>query len=496
MSFAQNNPYGRMPTIQIVNITMHETGAFGRMFQRPYETNRINGHIVDDISRRVNEAGSADITGNLISGLAGQFLTPSTQHQGELFIPNGWDTRRLHWFMEVHITTNTGSKQIMYLQGYTSHVGVSTGVVPGQHHIDPNMIFYINSYIVTNKMGANGPTGYYEMDVIVEIAHVLNGQLVRSSHNDADAIAMRPRDIFTGMQSHALSSGMNYFNDLGGLNDTRIMFGNESIRSNRNNALPSNYVAKVVNGWKQSVATSQFGQDQSDLCGRAMELVYENPVAENLFIRAISNIIGIPGSTQFRDADLRMIQADIPMNIGLHSEVARINTNYNGVGADWNSVNHLVVPATVISNAVPALMMENYLTKVRLHATNHTVNGQFHVDIFEHMSPTRADISKFLNTFVNRLKSEVLYDLTFGNQESIILDLTMSVFGESFISIAIGTNAKEDYFVPSFCDSLMAPVMTLNKDTFNGVVHDLNTLLGSIDTGSAISPTQAVNFNI
>src|SRR5690606_21567473 len=110
------------------------------------------------------------------------------------------------------------------------------------------------------------------------------------------------------MQSHALSSNMSYFNDMGGLNDTRIMFGNESIRSNRNNALPSNYVAKVVNGWKQSVAMAQFGQDQSDLCGRAMELVYESPVSENLFIRTISNIVGIPGVTQFREPDLKMIQ--------------------------------------------------------------------------------------------------------------------------------------------------------------------------------------------
>src|SRR5690606_1787817 len=146
------------------------------------------------------------------------------------------------------------------------------------------------------------------------------------------------------------------------------------------------------------------------------------------------------GITQFREPDLKMIQPDFDIKIGLHSEVGRMNTNYMGRSADLNTVNHLIVPVTIIANAVPALMMENYITEIRLHATNHTVNGQFHVDVFEHASPTRANITQFINAFVNRLKTEVLNDITFGNQQSLILDLKMSVFGDSYISVAIGNN--------------------------------------------------------
>lgn len=498
MSFSNHNPYGTRPTIQIISLTMQETGVYNRMYQRPYETNRLSGHVVEDIHRRVNESGKLDITGNLISGLAGQFLTPSVTPQNELHVPNGWDTRRMHWFMEVQITTNTGSVQTMLLQGYTSHVGVSSGLIPGQTHIDPNMIFYINSYIVTNKVMTKTETGYYEIDVIKETAHVLNGQIIRTPNSQGDAISMRPKDVFSGMQSATYGNTLTYFDDLGGLNDTRVTFNNESIRSTRNNALPSNYIAKVVNGWRQSTALAEFGADTTDLYGRAVELVYENPLAENLFIRALSNIIGMPGCTHFRESDLKAIQPDFPINIGVHSEVARANTNYAGVGAYWDSVNHLVVPATIIGNAVPAIMMENYITSIHLHATNHTVDGQFHVDIFEQFSPTRADITRFLNNFVTRLKSEVLHDITFGNQQSLVLDLKMSVFSNSHLSIAIGNNSKEDYFIPSFCDSLISPVATQNVDTFNGLVHDLSSLLSGIETVKTgpTSTTGIVNYNI
>ena len=137
-------PQASRQTINIAKLILSETGTFNPMYSRPYQT-YIDSAMMDNITRRVDEAGDSTITGNLLSGIAGTIVKPCATPQGQIPIPYGWSERRIRFLLEVHITTPTGSQMVYYFQGYTSHLGV------GQNGSeDPTMEFIINSFIRVN----------------------------------------------------------------------------------------------------------------------------------------------------------------------------------------------------------------------------------------------------------------------------------------------------------------------------------------------------------
>lgn len=490
--FIQENQR-RPNSFRVVKLTMQETGSYNPMFSRPYQT-YIDGESMRNITERINNNQGQSISGALVAGVASSIMTPTAYHQGEIAIPCGWSERRIRFLLEVAVMTSTGTEFIYYFQGYTNYLGVS-----GQGSIDPNMEFVINSFIRVNRIGYDTPAGVQMQDVITESAHIINGQIMQQGNGGSDVYSMRPQDIFTGIQSAYLAQGYNQMSQKDGYTDTRFSLGNDSVRSSRSNNLPSNYIAKVVDAYQTGRQLINFGQGDEDIYNRSRSLVHETSTQENVFIRQLSNVKGVPNATTFTIGDLTQIDPNLPHSGAVNylslGPTAQQQLHMAGQTAYWNDVDRETLVATILSNAVPAIMMELMIRQITFSATNHDSMGMTNVIIMKAGSLSSANLTSNFEIFKKRLEREVLFDLSYGNQELYSLTMAADLFGETMITIGINGKAPVTFTTPSFCDGLMVPVITGNKENFNSMVHDFEGLMKQIgrDTSTVGS---SINNNV
>lgn len=472
------------PTIQVAKLLLTESGTYNPLFSRPY-VSHFGGETMNNILRRVDESPTGNITGALLAGVASQAIAPSANHQGELPIVGGWGSRRIRFMMEVHVTIPTGSSFIYYFQGYTSHLGVGL-----DGSIDPTMQFIINSYLRVNRAVQHSAYGDVVRDVITESAHIVNGQIVNQVQGGS-VYTMRPQDIFTGIQSAYLSQAYNSYNKPGGFDDTRIRMNEESLRSNRANNMPANYMAKIVDTYQTGRQLAEFGQSDQDIYGRCHGLTHEASAYENLFIRAISNMRGDHCVTNFTFNELTMIDPNVKhvtnyITLGA-TQVAQLHTQ--GQTEYWSGADPVTMAAVTLSNTVPAIMMELMISKLHFRSTNHDAGGMVSVAIIDAQGLTNLDMSQNLELFKRRFDKEIMFDLTGGNSDLFMIDMVVDLFGESRISLSLNGSAMTPFTTPSFCDSLLTPVITMQQGNFQGVVHDFETLMTKLSSsGVQTSP--------
>lgn len=481
-------------SIKIARLAMIETGTYNQPYARPYQT-YVDNHTLDNIIKRVEEQPNKPITGALLAGVASNILSPSPTPQGEIGIINGWNEPRIRFYMEVHVEPNTGGSFIYFIQGYTSHLGVaSTG------DIDPRMEFYINSYIRVNRATQWHNGIPFVKDVITESAHIIDGQLHYQQvpqHNEI--YMMRPQDIFGGIQSNYIENAYQYSQSNAGVIDTRVQLNGESVRSNRRNNLPAGYLAAVVDTYQNGIKLAEWGQGPQDIIAHSRDISLEPAVNENLFIRALCNVKGLSYNvTSFTKRDLEAIDPNVG-HVTQYTQLtpaARANElHHSGQTSYWNGTDRATVAANILCNAIPALMMATFLMKIRFTSTNHDISGNMYTEILEVHSVTNADLRQNYDMFIQRFENEVMRDLTYGNQDLYSLQVVADVFGETYVTLSIGSEtAMISYASPSFCDSKLTPILTNSKDNFHTVTHDLETLMTNIN--NIHQPSVFVNNSI
>ena len=461
-------------SMRIGRLIMQETGTYNPHFQRSYQT-YMDGDILNGITRRIDEFGSGKITGSLLSGVVGNVITPSPTPQGEIYIPNGWSEKRIRFLLELHCDYNIGTQMVYYLQGYTTYPGVTnTG------HVAPDMEFVVNSLIGVTRVNQVTPLGIIAKDMISESSQVLSDPNWQSPSQGNSMFMMRPQDIFRGMQTQYMQSSyagadVSHF-------DARSMLRREATRSSRVNNLPTNYVAKVIDGYCVGTDLAAYGQSDKDIVAASVEHVFETPLAENPFIRFISDRKGMGITNRFYFGDLEILDPNVSnvTNYTVTGQTQLTQVHHAGQTAYWNASDRETVVATVLSHAIPALMMELMISKVTFRSTNHDIGGNINTVIIDAKSLTNADLTRNFEIFKQRFEREVLFDITFGNQEPILLEMTVDLFGETWISISLGNSPMCQYCTASFCDNLLVPVIAGNKNMYDTVVSDFDHLVNAV----------------
>ena len=476
------------PTIHVARLILQESGTYNPLYSRPYQTH-VEQATLDNLNRRIDETRGGKITGSLFAGIASNIVAPSSTPGLEIPIPLSWTERRIRFVMEVHVTLPTGSTMIYYFQGYTSHLGVTPNGA-----VDPQMEFYINSFIRVNRSNQITPYGTVLRDVITESAHIVNGQVV-SQFNHGDVYGLRPQDIFTGIQSGYLNEAYRAYPGSGGtdtLYDTRVGLRGESLRSNRSNNLACNYVAKIVDTYQTGKQLADFGQSDQDIFGRCQNIVHEASPFENTFIKAISNIRGGHCVTSFTMPDLLRIDPGAEANTNYICLGTTVSSQMHQTGqtAYWNGTDRETLAATIISNSIPAIMMELMISGIHFLSTNHAIGGVVNTTIVNVKSLTNADLTTNLEIFKSRLEREVLFDMTHSNFDLYQLEVQSDLFGETRISIAFENGPVYTYTTPSFCDSLLSPVISTGKDGFYTIANDFEIMMNNLPSEQT---TAAIN---
>jgi hypothetical protein len=87
-----------------------------------------------------------------------------------------------------------------------------------------------------------------------------------------------------------------------------------------------------------------------------------------------------------------------------------------------------------------------------------------------------------------RLTHELLMSLSHGNQIPFDLDVNCDFLGETWVEVSLGGEPLIPYVFPTFCDSLMAPIVTHQKKQFDGLTNDFTRMVTDlVDNDSTIS---------
>ena len=485
-----------MNQIHIARVTLQESGTYNRQFSRPYEVVTTNDRMAalntleDRIGNVCRTNPLAKIQGNLIAGLSGSLVVPSASYDHELMIPNGWNEQRLRFVVEVHIETHFGT-DVYFMQGYTDYAGVSM-----QGSADPKMTFFINSFIKVNRaqdFSGMSPMGY--RDTITEAYQVVNG-VFHAQYGNNQVYSLRPEDVIAGIQSNYLNS-MNSVYSNANVEDVRINKAGESLRSRRSNGIPSNFLSKMVESYRSATTLADFGNGTDDIYSRAIQNCYEGTVYENPFIRAISALKQMPNATFFTLEDLAKIDPDVATRTEFHQLLETVRLHRIGDTDDnWAQPRLETQLATIATHAVAGLMVDNMLIYVNMHCTTLTLNGipdtRVSPDI---QGVTTADMRPYVAKFINRFETEVLPDLTMNGTIPVDLRITANLYGETRIEVSLDGNPHECFVTPSFCDSLMVPVVTTNNNDYHGLITGLEEVMNHCGS-SASSIATVMNGTI
>jgi hypothetical protein len=468
--------------IFVANMLIQETGTFNQLYARPYAAHTTNESL-EILSRRLESTMYGDpssrVMGSLIAGISSGLVMPDASWERRLSIPNGWNERRLRFIMEVHVQAAFNT-QVYYLQGYSDHVGVSaTGF------IDPQMPFFINSYVRVGRSTDYTNVGM-TVDRVSEMAQVINGQFHITDAISGQVFTLRPEDLMVGIQS-------NYFNDafassgnpsVGNMLDTRTRGLPSTVRSNRSNSIPSNFIANYISGYRRAAYSAEFGRGDEDVYTRTIQDLHEPSPYENPFIRALSQVTGIPNTTTFTMSDLVSIDPDAVSSGRVSYQPARdvFQLHQTGQTEDWGGTNLKTQLATLLINSVSGLMIDCMLKSIALDTTTLTVDGQPYTRIINAQSFTNMNLSAHFVRFIERFNSEILPDVTYNGSFAIDAVIMIDLHGQSSIDISVDGDARIPYAAPSFCDSIFTPVVTTDANRYHDLVNGMEYITKAVES--------------
>lgn len=485
-----------IPTqIRVVKFLITETGTYNPMFRRAYRT-EMEASTLNAIQEKVSN--SNHITPQMLGGLADRFVMPSaapeldgTGRSRQILIPQGWGEQRLRFLLEVETSFGTGGTITEIVQGYTDHLGVSYSGV-----INPQMEFHVNSVLKIRKQVENTPFGAKSFFNVVDSAHVLVDNQSQQLYNPDITERMRPEDIFSAMSRRT-------YNNIGSFIDERTVHGAVPVLSNRKNGIPTNYLSEIMEGYQNAlIDPSDSSGNPAEHYSKARAFAASPSIQVDAFIKAISNIRQVPAASVFSFADLVKLDPNTQRNTKYaKAGTPTINVQSNismgtaqpwdvphqaGMTETWENPNQATHAAVVLSNSVPALLMELALTGIHFQSTNRNLGtvmmqgGQITTTVGNWESFSDFDMTNHLRTFVARFEREVMPGLTFCNQMDYWLEMRADLLGETWIKISIGGSPMVVFAQPSFADALAVPVLTNNRQAVSGVVEDFSMFLDTV----------------
>jgi hypothetical protein len=492
--------------MHVKRLFLMETGTYNTQYRRPYETN-LQGHTLNQLGEAL--AGTQKYTPALLAGVANQVIAPSATAEQAAGIVNGWNERRMRFMMEVETKFMAGGTSTSIILGYTNY----PGVIFQTRAIDPRMEFFVNSIVTVRTTLEHTPFGNQAYTNVAENAHVLVDPSFIDAYTPNRTHRMRPEDVYSTMQ-------LNHLSGLGDVVDCRTVLSGTPVASRRGNNLAADYAASLLDNYKKATVDNAFGvQQETDVLETARGFAQEQPLGYNSFFSAMTKFRDGVVSNFFTWQDLQRFDPNVD-NVTVVAATGQTNhaapalgevhVAGSGMSQDWGGSDRLTQVATILSQAVPALMMELTLTQIAFTATNRRVlAGAMHTGLsLDSSSPVNTvignaegfssnDLGPYLQHFIVKLEHMVLNDISFKNAVDFYIEMRADLLGETWIKISLDGGPLIDYVTPSFADALMVPVITNNENLnmqlsrdFEQVFHHLNDHAGMPGTSEGLATPQ------
>jgi len=469
--------YNKASSLRVVRLVMQETGTYNTQYVRPYETT-MTQDVVNVLTDRVMRSSDQRITGTMLSGLTGGFIRPQATPEAEIKIVNGWTEKRIRFLLELEVTFNVGGSVTQYVQGYTDFPGVTMNASIAQ-----DMVFYVNSIIQTRKVHQQTPLGIQTIENVSENTHVLASNTWQNMYQPGQQRLLRPEDVFSNISlNHIPGHESNNAYGRNTVHDSRTALRQEAVKSRRSNGLAGTYASSIMDSYSLASSLTEFGETENNILSKSRGTVTEPVAAVDPFLSAMTSITGRVVSNHFTFSELQKLDQNVSnvTNYTVTGPTQMSSVHQSGMTAQWGGTDRLTQVASILSQSIPAVMMDLMLNRVMFKSTNHDITGQMNTVIFEGKSFSNMDLTRNFELFKHRLHNEILYDITFGNSISYSIDMRVDLLGETHLCISLEGQPAFDFVTPSFADNLIVPVITTNAQTVSQLASDFESLTQSI----------------
>lgn len=464
------NMYG-VKQMNVVRFVIQETGTYNQQYRRPYQTS-LDVNAKNLILETVDQAKA--ITPTALANVAQQFIKPMATPEALVDIAHGWQEPRFRFMLEVQTQDRTGMMTTKeYVVGYTDHPGLSYGGA-----LDPNMVFFVNGVNTVRESRQVTPVGTQMHQSMVDASHVLVNNQYTGLNAQNQLYGLRPEDVYDQIDNRTIMAAI----DNGMVMDGRTKITGQATKSKRSNAVAPVYMANVLDSYLQT-ARNQKDDSNHVIMETARSTVESSSITEDPFMAFVRTCSAMTGGNSFTLANLMQLDPNVMnvMRLDPLTPEMRGTLHRSGMTSDWGASDYTTLFATTLAQSVPSYMLAFGINKIRILSTNESIDGKVETKIVAARTlQQHVDISRELQAFTFRLENEVLRNLSYNNQMSFQLDLTVDLLGDTWVNVSLNGQPAVPYVMPSFCDALMAPVTTTNYNNLDGAANDFEALMTEV----------------
>lgn len=493
-----------------------QTGTYQAQYLRPFKGN-ANQQVVNQLREATNDGLNLGV--GAVQELASDVITPQAMVEGEVMIPETFNSRRFRImarvFEEHPFVRGTTTQRVFF--GYSDHCDATTQ----SGLIDPNMRIYFNSETIISESVINTPHGPQTQAKIIGSNQIIspvnmvggsNGMFAKPS-----SFLIRPEDNFNLMQTKAVAKNLRDTGlvdvEIDASYDHRTMVGEGGSfkYSMRKDTSPVRYLSSSLSAYQHARqeynssmhdSSDQLFNRSSDsteiLFGEASTMCRNSSITSNTFLGILREHTGFMERGYVTWGELTGLFPEL-----LSTQCARFamdngqsikKVSHAGQSQNWNGADYTSIGASLLAQTIPSIMMDTFFRQVSFAVTNG--NGPNTYELVIHPESTASiikgiDMRPYVMELERRIKIDVLNNITRGNQLPFRISMISDLAGESIIDISIGAEQPERFIAPTFADSLFSPVITRNHALSQEIANDITWLVKQvIDGESAQMPQQ------
>lgn len=481
--------------LKILNAWFIETGTTPDMVSRNLITH-IDPATIQQFTHQTR--GGELLNADNLAGIAGRIIQPDANNERVVSIANGWGSRRYRFVLRVGNPTNpTGA--VYYYTGYTDTNEFSMT----KTDFDQHMRLYFNNVIQVNQVMKPTPTGYQPFINVVECNHLIHPATLGTNPVDFattfnpnggfavqnQPTSLRPLDLMYTLSSQEKAKmngqmiGSTYI-------DTRP--GVDLCKSKRRNTVPSHYLSKtaeaMIYGYQEAGDNPTSGPHTPyDIATAHSE---ENGIYGDRFFSILANEYGYHQNGFITWGDFNRSNPELQMTgvttVMTHGEVRKSDMYLSDRGNFDSMVNDRrpqTMLITQVMQSIPSVLLESLITFARIHVTNMTIDGSVVVTITDPISFVelpRGYLIPFIPVLEKRLRHIIFSDIAQNQYVPFDLTLAIDIFGETFATLGFNGEIPVPYSIPTYCDSMLSPIVTTNGGVLGQMSNDVNYLISQV----------------
>ena len=441
------------------------TNTYNDQMLRPYSTH-VDQHVIETFQEATHHG--RQVNRSTLAGIAGQALRPSAEPTAALAIANGWDSRRFRFLMQFDTASAFGAQTRQIITGYTDHPGASHD---GQH-MDLNMRLYFNNSVQIQAHTGLGGIGNQETIRVADASQILFAP--QYTNVAANTIMMRPADIAASLSSAGLGLGDE-------THDYRCSLSQHGIhKSKRANAVAPEYLHKTINALTDAYSHADTTADSAEIYAGAYASLREGMLVHDNFLAMISKCTqyAINGYMTYGEFCQLFPNSEHVRAIAMQGNAQQTSMIPSRGGSEfWHVATHEAVIASILSQAIPAIMMDNMITGCTILATNQTLNGQMQIQLRDPMSfAAGMDMSPYLQRMHQMLLQTVFADITRNNMFTVDIAVHCNILADTMTSVSLNGGPMIPYVTPSFCDAMLSPILSTDTMRLSAIAGDVEQL--------------------